>query len=50
MPGEMVSMERFQKFLSNAPFSDDHFTTEIYPPGTSGESKLYRDFKAALGL
>ena len=50
MPGDMVSMAEFQNFLKGAEFSDNHFTTENYPPGTSGESKLYRDFRAALAL
>lgn len=42
-PGEMVTARRFERVLRRAEELEGEFTTENYPPGSSGESRLYAD-------
>lgn len=48
MPGEMVSSEKFKSVFDRVNLNDEDFNTENYPPGTSGETRLYWDFLAAI--
>lgn len=49
---KLVPRSHFEMVLSKIRkvFTDDQFTTETYPPGTSGESKLYQDLMQESGL
>lgn len=47
-PGELVSEARFAEIFARSSLSNDDFTTERFPPGTSGETRLYNELKAAL--
>jgi DGQHR domain-containing protein len=47
-PGEMVDAEDFGELLRRARIPQNRFTTETYPPGTTGESRLYGDLLRAL--
>ncbi|MEQ8220315.1 MAG: DGQHR domain-containing protein [Arenibacter sp.] len=40
---ELVSKEVFKAVLDKIDFKDTQFTTDIYKPGSSGQSQLYRD-------
>jgi hypothetical protein len=40
-PGDIISKEMFMKLFKRISIKDNEFTTEIYHPGTAGESKLY---------
>lgn len=49
-PGQMVSKEQHLKLLSLVQLDDDQLTVDEFPPGTSGEAKLYRTLREqALG-
>jgi DGQHR domain-containing protein len=48
VPGEGVGREAFLRVFERVRLSDVEFTTERYPPGTSGETRLYRDLVDAL--
>jgi DGQHR domain-containing protein len=41
--GDVASVDAFRELFDRSPLTDDDFTTDRYPPGTSGETKLYRD-------
>lgn len=47
-PGEIPTKEGFAEVLKNVALKNADFTTENYPPGTSGETKLFHDLMAAL--
>jgi hypothetical protein len=49
-PGDVVSIDLFKQTFDQLDISSDRFTTEYYPPGTSGESALRRDLLNWLGL
>ncbi|MEA2999698.1 MAG: hypothetical protein QOK17_1531 [Sphingomonadales bacterium] len=49
MPGDMVSKTTFDTVFARSKLSGSSFTTEYYPPGTSGESRLFNDLKLSLG-
>ncbi len=49
-PGEVPSSEQFARVLKRIDFPDDRFTTDLYLPGSSGESLLYKDFVMASKL
>lgn len=49
-PGEVPEKEEFKRVFARIESSDDQFTTDVYLPGTSGESALYRDLLAAASL
>jgi DGQHR domain-containing protein len=38
----VLTMDAAFEIFDRVKLADDHFTTDEYPPGTSGESKLYR--------
>lgn len=44
----VVTEEEFFNLIKDYPFTDNDFITTNYPPGSSGSSKLYRDFKSQL--
>lgn len=48
-PGQVPSKSDFARVFSRIDLSDDDFTTDNYPPGTSGETKLFHDLMTALG-
>lgn len=41
-PGDIVSREDFLEELNRVPIEDGHFTVDAFPPGSSGEVRLYR--------
>jgi hypothetical protein len=42
-PGDMVTIEKFHdQVFKSINLDDSDFTTEVFPPGTSGEAKLFR--------
>ncbi|MXO58477.1 DGQHR domain-containing protein [Altererythrobacter salegens] len=43
VPGEVVSSDTFSSIFQRSQLKWDDFNTERYPPGTSGETRLYRD-------
>lgn len=43
MPGEMVSSDQFKSVFDQVDLKEKDFNTDNYPPGTSGETRLYRD-------
>ncbi len=45
-PGEVPTEEDFLGVLKRIDFPDDRFSTDIYLPGSSGESGLYKDLVA----
>jgi DGQHR domain-containing protein len=47
-PGTIPPAAEFLKIFKRVSLADDAFTVENYPPGTSGETKLFHDFTAAL--
>ena len=40
--------EQFREFLDRVELDDDDFNTTTFPPGTSGEAKLYRMLMATI--
>ena len=45
VPGDVVAKSKFvDRVFTSIPLSDRDFIVENFPPGTSGESKLYRIF------
>jgi DGQHR domain-containing protein len=49
-PGNVVKFEDVQKILAKSELTDDQFTTDNYPPGTSGEGALFRALRDSCGL
>jgi DGQHR domain-containing protein len=49
-PGIVVRSEEFYSVFRRARIEDSEFNTENFPPGTSGESKLFRRLEQELGL
>jgi DGQHR domain-containing protein len=47
-PGEIPSTESFKGIFDQINLADADFVTSKYPPGTSGETKLFNDFKSSL--
>jgi len=48
--GEVVSINKFVELLQNVDINGDSFTKENYPPGSSGQSKLYKELIQQSGL
>jgi DGQHR domain-containing protein len=42
-PGGIPKTDEFLEVFSRIPLDDEHFKIDNYPPGTSGESKLFRE-------
>ena len=49
-PNEVIRVDDVRPILDRSDFTDDRFTTEIYKPGTSGKSQLFRDLRDSCGL
>lgn len=47
-PGEIPSAKDFLAIFERVPLTDDEFNTDNYPPGTSGETRLYNDFLKSI--
>ena len=47
-PGRLVPMQDFFAVFDRLSLAANDFTTERYPPGTSGETRLYHDLLEAL--
>ncbi|KQY50501.1 DGQHR domain-containing protein [Lysobacter sp. Root494] len=47
---EVVTKTAFRKILDRSSLTDDHFTTNHYPPGSTGASTLYRDLLVTTGI
>lgn len=43
VPGDIAPVSAFLGIFEKSNLTDADFTTERYPPGTSGETRLYRD-------
>lgn len=50
MGDEVVTREQFGKFFDRVQMSDEDFTTDRFPPGTSGEAALYNRLMQETGL
>lgn len=50
LPGTIISTEAFLQEFRKAPVEYTHFSTENYPPGTSGESGMRNDLLHWLNL
>lgn len=48
--GDVVSVEQFNELLNDVEIDGDLFTKENYPPGSSGQSKLYKELIQFTGL
>lgn len=48
VPGQMVPSSKFLEIFNRCDMNDSDFNTENYPPGTSGETRLYRDLLKAV--
>lgn len=49
-PGKVVSADWFYSVFAKIELQDADFTPDIYKPGTSGQSDLYRDLISQSGL
>jgi DGQHR domain-containing protein len=47
---EVVSKGRFLSILKNSSLTDEDFSTDRYPPGSSGASKLYKELVETTGV
>lgn len=47
-PGQIASVEDFKAIFDQSSLNDDDFVTSRYPPGTSGETKLFHDLAEML--
>lgn len=47
-PGKIPSADDFLSLFANVNLADADFTVERYPPGTSGETKLFHDLMSAI--
>ncbi len=50
LPGNVPSERKFFSLFEQVGVSDDHFNTDEYPPGTSGEATLRSDLFEWLDL
>lgn len=48
VPGTVVEKARFRRIFDACRLTDEDFTIEKYPPGTSGETRLYHDLVSSL--
>jgi hypothetical protein len=46
----VVSKDQFLSILKKSSLTDGDFSTERYPPGSSGASKLYQELSETTGL
>jgi hypothetical protein len=49
-PGDIVKITKFDNELARINVGIDHFSTENYPPGSTGEGALRRDLLSWLGF
>jgi DGQHR domain-containing protein len=49
-PGEVVPTKVFYEVFSKINLTDEQFNTDRYPPGTGGETALYRELLDASGI
>lgn len=49
-PGLVPKPEAFANVFKNISLTDQDFTIDNYPPGSSGQSRLYQDFMRLSGL
>lgn len=49
-PGEVLGEDEFYEFFEKSSIKDKSFVVANYPPGTSGETKLYWDIRTSIGL
>lgn len=48
VPGQLVDAAAFKSIFDRCAMESGDFTTDNYPPGTSGETRLYHDLKKAI--
>lgn len=46
----VISAETFFKYFQKSPLNDGDFTIDRYPPGTSGETAMYKELREQLGV
>jgi DGQHR domain-containing protein len=46
---EVVSKEKFAEIFARSTLTDADFTTDRFPPGSSGAAAIYREFQPLLG-
>lgn len=49
-PGEPVTKEQFARLFAKSKLSDDDFNITNFPPGTGGETGLFKSLYADMGL
>lgn len=47
---QVIQKEDVLKVLKKSDFNDAHFTTDNYPPGTSGETQLFHAIRESCGI
>lgn len=50
LPGTVPSTDQFLNVLNNISLTDSDFSVDVFKPGTSGESELYRALVSLSGL
>jgi len=49
-PAQVMEAGEFEALFKRVQLQDGQFNTDVYKPGTSGESRLYEDLKQQAGL
>ena len=49
-PGQVVSVEQFDRVFERSSFKDEEFHVDTFKPGTSGEALLFRALEQDLDL
>lgn len=49
VPGEVTRQSEFRRLFDRSDLKDEDFSTDRYPPGTSGETRLYHDLLPTIG-
>ena len=47
---QVIRKDDVLSVLNRSEFTDEHFTTENYDPGTSGETQLFHDLRESCGI
>lgn len=48
--GDIVTVDQFSELLEDVEIDGESFNKEVYPPGSSGQSKLYKELIAFTGI
>jgi DGQHR domain-containing protein len=47
---DVMQRDDVKLLLENSKIKDDYFTTEVFKPGTSGESQLFKELRDSIGV